>query len=121
MCASRRDSLPGRQTWQSVRNRLRRTLTTDHDQAAPGDWEVARHRSDRTMWHLPETNQIVVCERHREGAWTAEARPAVIDGEEVDLNLTAGPASREIAEHLARQYMAHELVLAPTTAMQPRR
>jgi hypothetical protein len=82
---------------------------------------LTRRRSDRTLWYLPGTDQLVVCERHREGAWTAEAKPAVVNGEEVDLNLTAGPASREIAEHLARQYMAHELVLAPTTVMQPHR
>ena len=121
MCASRRGSLPGQQTWHSVRNRLRRTLTTDHQRDGPGDWELTRRRSDRSMWHLPDTDQLVVCERHREGAWTAEAKPAVVDGEEVDLNLTAGPTSREVAEHLARQYMAHELVLAPTTAMRPYR
>lgn len=121
MCASQSDSLPGQQTWRSVRNRFRKTLTTDHEQEAPGDWELARHRSDRIIWYLPDTDQLVVCERHREGAWTAEAKPAVVNGEEVDLNLTAGPASQEIAEHLAQQYMAHELVLAPTTAMQPRR
>lgn len=121
MCASQRDLLLGQQTWQSVRNRLQRTLTTDHEQEAPGNWELAQRRSDRIIWYLPGTDQLVVCERHREEVWTAEAKPAVVNGEEIDLNLTAGPASQEIAEHLAQQYIAHELVLAPTTAMQPRR
>ena len=62
----------------------------------------------------------MICERKRKEAWIARAKPAIIDGEEVDLSLTAGPTSREIAEYLAVQFMAHQLVLAPLTAMRPR-
>jgi hypothetical protein len=121
MSASRRGSFPGRQTLSSVRDRLRKAVTSDHAQEAPGDWQLARRHSERIIWQLPGTNRLVVCERHREDAWTAEAKPAVVNGDEIDLNLTANPATQETAEYLARQYMAHELVLAPTTVMQPRR
>ena len=96
-------------------------LGTDHGVAAPGDWQLARRRGDRTVWVQPQTEQLVVCERQRKDAWITRAKPAIIDGEEVDLSLTAGPTSRTIAEYLAVQFMAHQLALAPITAMRPRR
>ena len=87
---------------------------------APGDWQLSRRREERTVWVQPNTEQLVICERKRKEAWIARAKPAIIDGEEVDLSLTAGPTSRGIAEYLAVQFMAHQLVLAPLTAMRPR-
>jgi hypothetical protein len=96
-------------------------LGSGPDTEAPGDWQLSRRREKRTVWVQPETEQLVVCERKRKGAWTARAKPAIINEEEVDLSLTAGPTSREIAEYLAIQFMAHRLALAPITAMQPRR
>ncbi|MFC7009083.1 hypothetical protein [Halalkalicoccus salilacus] len=86
----------------------------------PGEWRRVERTPEQTTWRNAETDQFVVCTRQYDDAWIARAKPALIDGEPVDLSLTAGPTSREIAEFLARQYMAHELVLAPITAMAPR-
>ncbi|WP_248647583.1 hypothetical protein [Halalkalicoccus jeotgali] len=86
-----------------------------------GEWQRVERTPIQTVWCNDTTRQLVVCTQQYENAWMTRAKPALIDGEEVDLSLTAGPTSREIAEFLAHQYMAHELVLAPITAMQPRR
>lgn len=115
-------SIPGSNV---VSNRLQRFLTSrdgSRDEE-PGEWQYVERTPTRTKWCNNETQQLVVCnQQHKDTeAWIARAKPALIDGEEVDLTLTAGPTSREIAEFLARQYMAHDLVLAPITVMQPRR
>jgi hypothetical protein len=112
------DGLTGR--LRTLLERAAERLGEDPDVETPGDWQLSRRREERTVWVQPTTEQLVICERQRKGAWITRAKPAVIDGEEVDLSLTAGPTSRAIAEYLAIQFMAHQLVLAPITVMQPR-
>lgn len=122
MSAPRFGSIPGSDVMSSVLGRLGRLFESRdaHGDEEPGEWQRVERTPERTTWRNAETGQFVVCSRPYDDAWIAKAKPALIDGEAVDLNLTAGPTSREIAEFLARQYMAHELVLAPITAMQPR-
>lgn len=108
-------------TLSSVLRRFRQLFTSPNEVEEPDSWQLLRRTSDETKWWNDDTNQLLVCKRHRKAAWTARAKPALVDGEEVYLSLTAGPTSRHIAEFLAEQYMTHELVLAPVTAMQPRR
>lgn len=116
-------SIPGSAIAARTLDRLRRFFTTDNGtkNEEPKEWQLIEQTPERTQWYNDSTEQFVVCKQQYEGAWTARAKPALIDGEEVDLSLTAGPTTREIAEFLAEQYIAHELVLAPITAMQPRR
>lgn len=113
-------SIPGK---DAVSRILRWFLTYRDGSKAeePDEWQCVERTPKQTIWCNNQTRQLVVCNQQYENAWTTRAKPALIDGEEVDLSLTAGPTSRETAEFLARQYMAHELVLAPITAMQPRR
>ena len=112
------DGLTGR--LRALVERAAERLGEDPDIETPGDWQLSRRGEERTVWVQPTTEQLVICERKRKGAWITRAKPAIIDEEEVDLSLTAGPTSRAIAEYLAIQFMAHQLVLAPITAMQPR-
>jgi hypothetical protein len=121
MTGSERNGTSRGDSLREVFGRLRRFLSGSNEGGEPGGWRLTERAPQETRWYNDETNQFVVCTRHREGAWTAKAKPALVDGEEVDLSLTAGPTSREIAEYLAEQYMNHELVLAPVTAMGPRR
>lgn len=122
MAVPKLGSIPRSDVVSRTLGRLGRLFTNDdgNRDEEPSEWRRVEHTRDRTKWRNGETGQLVVCKRQYEDEWTAKAKPALVDGEPVDLNLTAGPTSREIAEFLARQYMAHELVLAPVTAMRPR-
>lgn len=115
-------SIPGAGLVNRTLGRLGRLFRSRDEKGdeEPGEWRRVERTPKRTTWRNVETDQFVVCTRQYDDAWIARAKPALIDGEPVDLSLTAGPTSREIAEFLARQYMAHELVLAPITAMTPR-